>query len=68
MSNPLYQQMQQQQQQSGSLFQQFQNFRRNFKGDPQQQIRQMMQSGQVNQQQYDRAVQMANQFRHLLGI
>ena len=63
MSNPLYGMMQNQ----NGLLQKFQQFRQMFKGDPNQQIQQMLNSGKVNQQQYDRAVQMANQFRQMLG-
>lgn len=66
MSNPLYGMMNQNQPQ-GNLLQRFQQFRQMFRGDPNQQIQQMLNSGKVNQQQYDKAVQMANQFRQMLG-
>ena len=64
MSNPLFQQMQQPQ---NNLFQRFQQFRQMFRGDPNQQIQQMMNSGRISQEQYNRAVQMANQFKGMLG-
>ena len=46
-----------------AAWQRFQQFRQTFKGDPNQQIQQMMNSGRITQDQYNRAVQMANQFR-----
>lgn len=64
--NPLYQQMQSQQ--SNSLLQRFQQFRQGFQGDPQQMIQQMMNSGRIDQNQYNRAVQMAQQFQKMFGI
>ena len=64
--NPLYQQMQPQQ--NTNLLQKFQQFRQQFQGDPQQMIQQMMNSGQVNQNQYNQAVQMAQHFQKMFGI
>ena len=64
--NPLYQQMQSQQ--NNSLLQRFQQFRQGFQGDPQQMIQQMMNSGRIDQNQYNRAVQMAQQFQKMFGI
>jgi len=65
--NPLYQQMQPQQQ-GNSLLQRFQQFRQGFQGDPRQQIQQMMNSGRINQNQYNQAVQMAQHFQKMFGI
>lgn len=48
--------------------QQFQQFRQNFKGNPQQQIQQMLQSGRISQSQYNSAVQTAQQLQQLLGF
>ena len=64
--NPLFQQMQPQQ--NTNLLQRFQQFRQGFQGDPRQQIQQMMNSGKVSQEQYNRAVQMAQQFQKMFGI
>ena len=64
--NPLYQQMQSQQ--NNSLLQRFQQFKQGFQGDPQQMIQQMMNSGRINQNQYNQAVQMAQQFQKMFGI
>jgi len=52
---------------SNALLQRFQQFRNSFKGDPRQQIQQMLNSGRITQAQYDQAVKMANQlYRTLL--
>ena len=51
----------------GNIVQQFQEFRRTFQGDPRQQVQQLLNSGQVTQEQYNRAVQMANQLQSMLN-
>lgn len=61
MSNPIYQQM------NNNMIQQFRQFQQTFKGNPQTVIQQMMNSGKISQSQYNQAVQMANQFKGLLG-
>ena len=63
MSNPLYQQMNQ----PGNIFQRFQQFQQAFKGDPRQQVQQLLNSGKVSQAQYDQAVKMAQQFQKMLN-
>lgn len=50
------------------MFQRFQQFRKSFKGDPQEQVQQLLNSGRVSQQQYNQAVQMAQQFQRMFGI
>lgn len=62
MANPLYQSMQNN---NNNLFQQFNQFKQNFKGDARQQVQQMLNSGRISQAQYNKAVQMANQFQRL---
>ena len=64
MSNPLYQMMGQQ---MPPIMQRFQQFQQMFKGDPKQQVQQLLQSGRVTQQQYNQAVQMAKQFQQMMG-
>lgn len=66
MSNPLFNQMQPQNQ-FIQMMQRFQQFRQTFQGDPRQQVQQLLNSGKVTQQQYDRAVQMAQQFQRMMG-
>lgn len=50
-----------------NLIQQFQQFRQNFRGDPKQQVQQMLNSGKITQAQYDQAVQLANQLQKMLN-
>jgi len=63
MSNPLYGMMNGQQ---NNVVQRFQQFQRLFKGDPKQQVQQLLNSGRVSQDQYNKAVQMANQLQRLI--
>jgi len=49
-----------------NIIQQFNQFRQNFRGNPQQQIQQMLNSGKVTQAQYNAAVQKAQQLQRLL--
>ena len=65
MSNPLYGAMQNQM--PNGIMQRFQQFQQMFKGDPRQQVQQLLNSGKVSQSQYNQAVQMAQQFQKMLG-
>ena len=69
MTNPLFQQfgnmmmpgnMQQ-------MMSRLQQFRQMFRGDPRQQVQQLLNSGKVTQAQYDQAVQMAQQLQRMIG-
>lgn len=51
----------------GNLFQRFQHFQQMFRGDPRQQVQNLLNSGRVTQAQYNQAVQMANQLQRMLG-
>jgi vancomycin permeability regulator SanA len=67
--NSLYQQQMGQQlngHNMSGLMQRFQQFQQMFKGDPRQQVQQLLNSGRVTQQQYNNAVQMANQLQRLM--
>lgn len=66
MSNPLYQQMNQQNGMD-QLMNRFRQFQQMFKGDPRQQVQQLLNSGKVSQSQYNQAVQMAQQLQRMLG-
>ena len=66
MSNPLFSMMQNQM--PNNLMQRFQQFQQMFRGDPRQQIQQMLNSGKVTQGQYNQAVQMAQQIQRMFGI
>lgn len=66
MSNPLYGMM------GGGninnpMLQQLMQFRNNFRGDPRQQVQQLLNSGRVSQSQYDQAVQLTNQIQKMMG-
>lgn len=52
----------------GQMQQRFQKFQQGFQGDPQQQVQQMLQSGQISQQQYSMAQQMARMLMQTFGI
>ena len=49
------------------MMQKFNDFKKNFQGDPQQQIQQMLNSGQISQAQLNQYVQMAKQFQKFMG-
>ena len=48
------------------MLQSFNQFRQQFRGNPQQQIQQMLNSGKITQAQYNNAVQVAQQFQRML--
>ena len=50
-----------------NLVQQFMQFKQNFNGDPKQQIQNLLNSGKVTQEQYNRAVVMAQQLQRMMG-
>lgn len=67
--NPLFRQLNQGQNNPGNdIVLRFNQFRQSFKGNPQEQIQQMLNSGRVTQDQYNRAVQQANQLAKILGM
>lgn len=68
MSNPLFGMFGNQQNPMTGMMQKFRQFQQSFRGDPNQQIQQLMNSGKISQDQYNRAVQMANQFKRMIGI
>ena len=51
---------------ANAMMQKFQQFRNGFSGNAQQQVMQMLQSGRISPQQYQNAVQMAQQFQGLI--
>ena len=69
MINPLYQQIGNAAPNNGmaQMIQRFNQFRQQFTGDPRQQVQQLLNSGKVTQQQYNNAVQMANQLQKMMG-
>ena len=48
-----------------NMLMRFMQFRNSFRGNPQQMIQQMLQTGQISQEQYQNAVQMATQLQQM---
>lgn len=61
--NPLYQQMG-----NDNIVTRFQKFKQTFSGDPQKKVQELLNSGKVTQEQYNRAVQQAQSLRKMLGM
>lgn len=49
-----------------NMLAQFQQFRNSFKGDPKQQVQELLNSGKMSQEQFNRLSQMANEMQSLL--
>jgi hypothetical protein len=64
--NPLFQQLNNGN--GNDIVSRFNQFRQSFKGDPQQQIQQLLNSGKVSQEQYNAAVQKAQQLARMMGM
>ena len=67
MSNPLFGMMGGNQPQMNGLMQRFQQFKQAFTGDPRQRVQDLLNSGKISQQQYNQAVQMAQQLQRMMG-
>ena len=46
-----------------NLMMQWNQFKSTFRGDPKQQVQQMLNSGQMSQEQFNKIAQMANQLQ-----
>lgn len=66
MSNPLYNSMNSMPNNMNGFFQRLNQLKQTFKGDPRQQIQNMLNSGQVSQADYNRAVQMAQNIQKMM--
>lgn len=74
MSNPLFGRFGNQQPNSNNpvgnmanMLRQFNDFRSNFKGDPEQQVRNLLNSGQMSQEQFNQLSELAKQFQKMFG-
>lgn len=67
MSNPLFGMMGGNQPQMSGLMQRFQQFKQAFTGDPKQRVQDLLNSGRISQQQYNQAVQLAQQIQKMMG-
>ena len=65
MSNPIFQQMNPMNN-IQQVLQRFKQFQQSFHGDARQQVQQLLNSGKVNQVQYDNAVKLAQQLQQLI--
>lgn len=54
--------------QSNNIISRFRQFQQSFKGDPQAQVQQLLNSGKITQAQYDAAVQQARNLQKMLGM
>ena len=64
MSNPLFDQFGNKG--NADIISQFNRFRQNFNGNPQQMIQQMLNSGKITQDQLNAAMQKANQLMRFM--
>ncbi|MBP3521946.1 MAG: hypothetical protein J6M56_00025 [Clostridia bacterium] len=72
MPNPLFDQMGGNQMpgpmgQMQQMMNAFQQFKANFKGDPQQEVQRLLNSGQMSQQQYNQLTQTAQQMSRMMS-
>lgn len=49
------------------MIQQFNQFRQTFRGDPRQQVQNLLDSGQMSQEQFNQLSSMAQMFQQLIG-
>lgn len=49
-----------------NMMQEFQKFKQTYQGDPKAQVQQMLNSGQITQEQFNKASQMANQMMRFM--
>lgn len=52
--------------QMNNLVNQFNQFRSTFSGNPEQQVKQLLNSGRISQEQFNQFAQTANQLRQLI--
>ncbi len=48
------------------MMKQFQQFRQSFRGDPREQVQQLLNSGRISQDQYNLAVKKANELYRMM--
>lgn len=49
-----------------NMMNRFNQFKSTFQGDPRQQVQQLLNSGQMSQQQFNQLQQMARQFQQMM--
>lgn len=50
------------------MYKDFQTFMQNFKGNPEQQVKQMLSSGNISNERFNEAVAWANQMKQFFGM
>lgn len=50
-----------------NMLSQFNSFRANFQGNPQQKVQELLNNGQMSQEQFRQLSNMAQQFRQFIG-
>lgn len=50
----------------GNMMQQFMQFKNAFRGDPRQEVQNLLNSGRMTQQQFNQLSQLANQFQSMI--
>ena len=72
MANPFFDKFSNRQPQQGpfgnvsNLLQNFQNFKAQFQGNPQEQVQQLLNSGRMTQEQFNQLSNMAKQFQAMM--
>ena len=61
MGNPLFNQFGNQNNNMSDLINQIMDFKKNFTGNPKEEVEKLLQSGQMSQQQFNQLSQIANQ-------
>ena len=67
MANNLYNQFGNQNNPFAQLMKQARDFRRQFSGNPRQEVERLLQSGQMSQQQFNQYSQIAQQVAQMMG-
>lgn len=67
MSNSLYNQFGRQNNPLEQLAQQARDFRKQFSGNPRQEVERLLQTGQLSQADFNRYSQIAQQVAHMMG-
>jgi len=67
MGNPFFNQNQPTNNPMMNMIQQFQQFKANFQGDPRQRVQELLNSGQMSQQQFNYLSNLAQQFQSMFN-
>lgn len=68
MINPLFNQLNNNQNLNNPMLQQFLNFKQTFTGDPKQTVQNLLNTGQMSQEQFNQLAQQATQMQQLLHL